>query len=188
MLVGLLTQETTTFDGRYYQLNDARNEPKGPQQPHPPICIGGSGEKRTLRTAARYAEHWNFVGGPPEEFARKRDVLYAHCAEIGRDPSEITTVGASRLGPNGIPAWWPTRPRSARWDSISRSSICRRRTNPQYWNRWLARSRRWRNSARRRRRVAGETEPSDRRLNKCCSAHPYPSIWVTERLRLVRAD
>ena len=76
MLVGLLGQETTTFDGRYYQLKDARNEPKGPQQPHPPICIGGSGEKRTLKITARYADHWNFVGGPPAEFARKRDVPF----------------------------------------------------------------------------------------------------------------
>ena len=75
VLIGLLSQDTTTFDGKYYQLKDARNEPKGPQKPHPPICIGGSGEKRTLPITARYADHWNFVGGPPEEFARKRDVL-----------------------------------------------------------------------------------------------------------------
>jgi F420-dependent oxidoreductase-like protein len=89
VLVGLLTQETTTFKGEYYQLADARNEPKGVQQPHPPICIGGSGERRTLRTAARFAQHWNFVGGPPEEFARKREVLHAHCHDLGRDPAEI---------------------------------------------------------------------------------------------------
>ncbi|BCI92565.1 hypothetical protein NIIDMKKI_77710 [Mycobacterium kansasii] len=44
VLTGLLSQETTNFDGKYYQLKDARNEPKGPQRPHPPICIGGSGE------------------------------------------------------------------------------------------------------------------------------------------------
>ena len=55
----------------------------------PPICIGGSGEKRTLRTTARFAQHWNFVGGTPEEFAHKRDILHQHCADIGRDPSEI---------------------------------------------------------------------------------------------------
>ncbi len=73
VIVGLLTEETTTFDGRYYQLTEARNEPKALQRPHPPICVGGSGEKRTLRTAARFAQHWNFVGGTPEEFARKRE-------------------------------------------------------------------------------------------------------------------
>jgi F420-dependent oxidoreductase-like protein len=65
VIVGLLTQKTTTFDGQYYQLKDARNEPKPVQRPHPPICIGGSGEKRTLRTTARFAQHWNFVGGTP---------------------------------------------------------------------------------------------------------------------------
>ena len=89
VLVGLLSQETTDFAGTHFQLAGARNEPKGPQQPHPPICIGGNGEKRTLRTAARFAQHWNFGGGTPEEFARKRDVLHAHCVDVGRDPDEI---------------------------------------------------------------------------------------------------
>jgi len=89
VIVGLLTQETTTFKGRYYQLSEARNEPKPVQRPHPPICVGGSGEKRTLRTAARFAQHWNFVGGTPEEFARKRAILHQHCEDLGRDPAEI---------------------------------------------------------------------------------------------------
>jgi F420-dependent oxidoreductase-like protein len=89
VIVGLLTQETTTFKGRYYQLDEARNEPKPVQRPHPPICIGGSGERRTLRTAARFAQHWNFVGGTPEEFARKRDALHQHCEDLGRDPAGI---------------------------------------------------------------------------------------------------
>ena len=76
VIVGLLTQETTTFKGRYYQLSEARNEPKPIQRPHPPICIGGSGERRTLRTAARFAQHWNFVGGTPSRSSpRKRDIL-----------------------------------------------------------------------------------------------------------------
>jgi alkanesulfonate monooxygenase SsuD/methylene tetrahydromethanopterin reductase-like flavin-dependent oxidoreductase (luciferase family) len=89
VIVGLLTQETTTFKGQYFQLSEARNEPKPVQRPHPPICVGGSGEKRTLRTAARFAQHWNFVGGTPAEFARKRDVLHQHCEDLGRDPAEI---------------------------------------------------------------------------------------------------
>ncbi|HWE54854.1 MAG TPA: LLM class F420-dependent oxidoreductase [Acidimicrobiales bacterium] len=88
-IVGLLTEETTTFDGKYFQLTDARNEPKGVQRPHPPICIGGSGQRRTLRTAARFAQHWNFVGGTPEDFVKSRDVLHQHCADVGRDPGEI---------------------------------------------------------------------------------------------------
>jgi F420-dependent oxidoreductase-like protein len=101
VLTGLLSTDCSDcfdFQGRYYRLKAARNEPKGPQRPHPPICIGGSGEKRTLRITARYAQHWNFVGGTPEEFARKREVLAAHCADIGRDPHEITLSAHLRLG------------------------------------------------------------------------------------------
>lgn len=89
VLVGLMSQETTTFAGTYYQLSEARNEPKGVQRPHPPICIGGNGEKRTLRTAARFAQHWSFFGGTPQDFTHKREVLHAHCRDLGRDPSEI---------------------------------------------------------------------------------------------------
>jgi F420-dependent oxidoreductase-like protein len=111
VLIGLMSTESTTFNGKYYQLNDARNEPKGPQTPHPPICIGGSGEKRTLRTTAKYAQHWNFVGGTPEEFAHKRDVLYAHCADVGRDPTEITLSAHVRPGPDG--EWGPVADHAA---------------------------------------------------------------------------
>ncbi|BBY69856.1 LLM class F420-dependent oxidoreductase [Mycobacterium paraintracellulare] len=100
VLTSLLTTDCSDFQGRFYQLKGARNEPKGPQRPHPPICIGGSGEKRTLRITARYAQHWNFVGGPPDVFAHKRDVLAAHCADIGRDPKEITLSAHLRLEPD----------------------------------------------------------------------------------------
>ena len=104
VLIGLLSQDTTDcfdFQGRFYQLTAARNEPKGPQRPHPPICIGGNGEKRTLRIAAKYADHWNFVGGTPAEFARKRDVLKAHCAEVGRNPKDIMLSAHIRVGERG---------------------------------------------------------------------------------------
>jgi F420-dependent oxidoreductase-like protein len=104
VILGLLSQETTTFDGTYYQLRDARCEPKPVQRPHPPLCIGGNGERRTLRTAARFAQHWNFLGGTVEEFARKRDVLHEHCAAIGRDPKEIVLSSHVRLDPSGDPA------------------------------------------------------------------------------------
>lgn len=100
VLKSLLSDETTTFDGRFYQLENARNEPKGPQQPHPPICIGGNGEKRTLWITAQYADHWNFVGGTVEEFVRKREVLARHCADVGRDPADIMTSAHVRLNPD----------------------------------------------------------------------------------------
>lgn len=102
VLIGLLTQETFSFSGHYYELRDARCEPKAVQSPHPPICIGGSGERRTLRTVARFAQHWNFVSGSPEDFAHKRDVLHQHCADVGRDPKEILL--SSHVAFNGDPA------------------------------------------------------------------------------------
>jgi F420-dependent oxidoreductase-like protein len=90
VLTGLLSpQESYNFKGQYYEITDAYCNPKPVQQPHPPICIGGSGEKRTLRTTARFAQHWNFVGGTPEQFSHARDVLHQHCADLGRDPAEI---------------------------------------------------------------------------------------------------
>jgi len=102
VIVGLLSRETFSFTGRFYELDSARCNPKPVQRPHPPVCIGGSGERRTLRTAARFAQHWNFVGGTAEEFARKRDVLHQHCADLGRDPAEILLSSHVRF--DGDPA------------------------------------------------------------------------------------
>ncbi len=85
----LWSEHLTTFEGRYYQLTDARCEPKPVQQPHPPFVIGGGGEQLTLRVVARHAQVWNFAGGTVETFLHKVDVLRTHCAAIGRDPAEI---------------------------------------------------------------------------------------------------
>jgi F420-dependent oxidoreductase-like protein len=101
VVIGLLTNETTDYEGRYYTLRKARCEPKPVQRPHPPICIGGGGEKRTLRTTARVASHWNVPGGGIDVFTRKRDVLRAHCEDLGRDPAEIETSTHLRLSPGG---------------------------------------------------------------------------------------
>src|SRR3954451_4606363 len=101
IVLSLLSNETTDFAGQHYRLTAARCEPKPVQRPHPPICIGGGGEKRTLRTVARWAQHWNVPGGTPEEFRRKHEVLQRHCADIGRDPSEIVTSTHLRLGADG---------------------------------------------------------------------------------------
>jgi F420-dependent oxidoreductase-like protein len=100
VIVGLLTQTTTTFKGEYFTLDEARCEPKPVQQPHPPICIGGGGERRTLRSVARYAQHWNWVGGPVDQWVAKREVLHQRCAEIGRDPGEIMTSSHLRFNPS----------------------------------------------------------------------------------------
>jgi len=88
---GLLTEERVTFNGTYYQLTDAMWEPKPLQRPRPPLVIGGKGERRTLRIAARWADQWNFPWGEPSELQRLIGVLHQHCADIGRDPGEIET-------------------------------------------------------------------------------------------------
>jgi F420-dependent oxidoreductase-like protein len=93
----LLTEEVANFDGNHFRLRDARCEPKGVQEPRPPLVIGGKGERRTLRAAARWADQWNYPGGTPEDFARLVGVLHAHCAEVGRDPAEIETSVQVRL-------------------------------------------------------------------------------------------
>ena len=88
VLRGLLHDETTTFDGKWFQLREARNEPR-PVQAKLPIWVGGGGEKRTLRIAAQYADGWNVPFISPEEFARKRGILHQHCEDVGRDPAAV---------------------------------------------------------------------------------------------------
>ena len=90
IIKGLLTQESTTFEGKHYSLLAARCEPKPLQKPHPPFVLGGTGEKRMLRIAAEFADDWNYPGGPPDDFARKVQILHEHCRAIGRNPAEIT--------------------------------------------------------------------------------------------------
>lgn len=103
VIQSLLTNEVTDFSGKYFTLKDARNNPPPIQRPHPPICIGGNGEKRTLPNVARWAQHWNYAAFDLEGFVQKREVLRQKCKEIGRDPSEIMTslhqpVDADKLG------------------------------------------------------------------------------------------
>jgi F420-dependent oxidoreductase-like protein len=97
-MVLLLTESVANFSGKYFQLTEARCEPKPVQQPHPPITIGGSGPKRTLRAAARWAQQWNMiVRGDISEWVAAKEVLAGHCAAIGRDISEITCSVNVRL-------------------------------------------------------------------------------------------
>ena len=83
------TEKAPNFAGKYYQLQEAYCEPKPVQKPYPPFVIGGSGEQLTLRIVAKYADIWNFVGGPIDLFLHKNEVLDGYCTAIGRDPSAI---------------------------------------------------------------------------------------------------
>jgi F420-dependent oxidoreductase-like protein len=90
VIVRLLSQETTDFQGKYFTITDARCEPKPIQQPHPPLLIGGSGKKRTLAVVARWAQKWD--GGFNETVAQwqaKNEALVGHCERLDRDPQEI---------------------------------------------------------------------------------------------------
>lgn len=89
IIQSLMQNEYTNFDGRHYQLSNARCEPKGVQPGGPAIVIGGGGEKRTLRTVARFADHWNLSFANPQQFTAKKDILAMHCDNEGRDINEI---------------------------------------------------------------------------------------------------
>jgi F420-dependent oxidoreductase-like protein len=96
-IVRLLTQPTTTFSGRYVRLTEARCEPKPVQSPHPPVVIGGRGKNRTLRTTARWAQQWNSLTRDPADWLSLKETLLSHCADLGRDPAEITCSVNIRL-------------------------------------------------------------------------------------------
>jgi alkanesulfonate monooxygenase SsuD/methylene tetrahydromethanopterin reductase-like flavin-dependent oxidoreductase (luciferase family) len=80
-------KSVTSAPGAHYSFDDLRQHPL-PVQKRLPIMIGGSGEKKTLRTVAKYADMWNAMG-PLELMKHKIDVLREHCDAVGRDPSEI---------------------------------------------------------------------------------------------------
>jgi alkanesulfonate monooxygenase SsuD/methylene tetrahydromethanopterin reductase-like flavin-dependent oxidoreductase (luciferase family) len=99
ILKALFTQPRTTYKGKYYTITDAPFEPKGVQQPHPPILIGGMGPKLVQPVAARHAQMWHF-------FVRDGDVEKAKelcagfdkiCREVGRDPAEVEKVTSLRV-------------------------------------------------------------------------------------------
>jgi F420-dependent oxidoreductase-like protein len=88
VVTSLLRRPRTTFDGDYYRLSEAPNQPP-PVQEKVPILIGGGGERRTLRIAARYADEWN-TWSTPDVLRHKTEVLAGHCQALGRDPAEVS--------------------------------------------------------------------------------------------------
>ncbi len=81
-------EDLVDFDGQHYSLHQAPFAPKCVQKPHLPIMVGGTGEKRTLRTLAMHGDIMNLIAGP-EEVKRLSEVLARHCEAVGRDPAEI---------------------------------------------------------------------------------------------------
>lgn len=85
----LFVEPVSSFQGKYYSIEEAVNNPKPVQKPYPPILIGGAGEKRMLRVVAEHADIWNCPNNAATELEQKLAVLKRHCDAIGRDPATI---------------------------------------------------------------------------------------------------
>jgi F420-dependent oxidoreductase-like protein len=89
VILAMWTQDEAVFEGKYYQVRGAINQPKGVQKPHIPLLIGGGGEKVTLKLVAQYADACNVGGGDIQTIRHKLDVIKMHCEQLGRDYSDI---------------------------------------------------------------------------------------------------
>jgi F420-dependent oxidoreductase-like protein len=89
--------DQSAYQGAHYQLERTLNSPQSLSRPHPPILIGGSGEKKTLRLVAKYAQACNVLGGP--ELPHKLEVLREHCEREGRDYAEIEKTATVTFDP-----------------------------------------------------------------------------------------
>ncbi len=99
--------EVAPYRGVHYQLEETLNSPQALTRPHPPILVGGMGEKKTLRLVARYADACNlFAFAGTEAIRHKLDVLRGHCEDVGRPYEEIerTALGVVNLAPDGMTA------------------------------------------------------------------------------------
>jgi F420-dependent oxidoreductase-like protein len=89
VIVKMWTERPANFAGKYYRLDNVMDNPAPIQKPHPPIMIGGSGEKVTLRLCAQYAQ-WCNISGDVADVRRRLDILHEHCQKVGRNYEEIT--------------------------------------------------------------------------------------------------
>ena len=94
VILALWTQEEAVFEGNYYQVHGAINQPKGVQKPHIPLLIGGSGEQVTLKLVAQYGDACN-VGDDPVTVKQKLAVLKEHCQTVGRDYQSIRRTSST---------------------------------------------------------------------------------------------
>lgn len=94
------SDDNGSYQGKHYQLEETLCSPQPVSQPRPRILIGGSGERKTLRLVAQYADACNIFGGP-DEVARKLEVLRRHCEDVGRDPNDIEVTAMYRDLPPG---------------------------------------------------------------------------------------
>lgn len=102
--------DESPYAGRHYQLDRPLNVPQSIRRPHPPILIGGGGEKKTLRLVAQYADACNLfdMGLGPEGIPRKLDILRQHCDDVGRDFADIEKSVLARLSLGVAEAFAPS--------------------------------------------------------------------------------
>lgn len=93
----MCSDDESAYDGKHYRLGRTLNSPQSLQRPHPPILIGGGGERKTLRLVAQYAQACNLFNSP--ELEHKLDVLRQHCVDIGRDYADIEKTVMLPLDP-----------------------------------------------------------------------------------------
>jgi F420-dependent oxidoreductase-like protein len=93
VILAMWTQEEAVFEGKYYQVHGAINQPKGVQKPHIPLLIGGSGEKVTLKLVAQYGDACN-IGGDLDTIKNKLAILKQHCENVGRDYEHINRTSS----------------------------------------------------------------------------------------------
>jgi F420-dependent oxidoreductase-like protein len=89
IIKALWTEEKPGVDGKYYRIKDAYCNPKPVQKPHPPVIIGGAGEKHLLRVVAEHADEWNCPANHSLSIDNKLQVLKKHCSAVGRNPGDI---------------------------------------------------------------------------------------------------
>jgi F420-dependent oxidoreductase-like protein len=101
IILQMWSDDDGPYHGHHYHLDRTLNSPQPLQRPHPPILIGGSGERKTLRLVAQYADACNLFGSP--DVGHKLDVLRAHCERLGRDYDSIekTVITTFDVGENG---------------------------------------------------------------------------------------
>jgi F420-dependent oxidoreductase-like protein len=111
VILAMWSQDEAVFEGRYYHVRGAINQPKGVQKPHIPLLIGGGGEKVTLKLVAQYADACN-IAGDLATIRQKLDVLKQHCADVGRDYATIrrTVAAACAIGETEEQAWTKITP------------------------------------------------------------------------------
>ena len=190
VVTSLLRKPRSSFSGEYFRLHDAPNQP-APVQDRVPLLIGGGGEKRTLRIAARYADEWN-AWTTPDVLAHKVQVLGQHCEALGRDPGEIAISTQGLLFLSTDEAWLADKRRG----DIGRASIVGTPNEVteivgRYREPGRVRTDRPRLHARPPRTGEGHVRPVHRRgrgrlpvhvaLGKRTDSQPMPAIVVTDQ-------